>query len=208
MAFISSSTTVNVEATLTFEGKKRLYRLIEGDAQFISRFTLGDSDANYKVIPTAGSLTPGKVPETGDFKPRPRSKLLYQGMFRPGKPVVFIDSEPGEVTRQLAIGNNAAEGVSFNFELSTQWPTGDDFVEDYWVELSNPTVLSDDAFNRIFNLEKIGTHTWRFSFTGDISIAELAVLTGSIGDAQTDVVIPIVGAQTNKETSINVVLVY
>lgn len=211
MGFISSATTVNVEATLTFAGKKRLYQLIEGDANFITRFGLGDSDTNYKVVPVAGALSSGYIPETGDFKPRMRSKVLWQGTFRPGKPVIFFDGEPGPVEREFSIGNNA-QGRFIEFSMTTQWPTGEDYSETYYVEMQNPTSLSDDAFNRAFSLNGVGGGTdytsYKLTFVGELSINELAQLVGEAGDASTDIVINVTGKKSNKTVAMNIRLIY
>ncbi len=206
MGFIESATTVNVEAKLTFKGKQRLYNLIEGDGTFITKFGLGDSDTDYKAVPTTGPLDSGHVPETGSFKPRPRSLVLYKGMFRPGVPVIFFDNEPGPVDREFSIGSNS-EGNTLVFNVSTQWPTGENYSEDYYYELQNPTSLSDEVFDRAFTIQKIGAQ-FTLTFIGNLSINELTQLVGSVGDAFTDIVITITGRSTNKRTAMNVRLIF
>lgn len=207
MGFINSGATVSVEAKLTHLGKKRLYQLIEGDANFISRFTLGDSDTNYKAVPTSGPLDSGYVPEPGDFKPKLRSTVLHQGMFRPGRPVILFNNEIGPITREFSIGQNAI-GTYFDFEVKTQWPTGEDYTEEYYVAMQNPTSLSDEVFNRAFNLEKIGSTTWRFTFVGNLSSNEMEQLIGESNDAQTDILIPLTGKKSNKWEALRIILTY
>ena len=206
MGFISSATTVNVEATLTFAGKKRLYQMIEGDGEFITKFTLGDSDSNYQAIPTTGPLDTGFVPEGGDHRPFHRSYVLYQGTYRPGVPVIFIDNEPAPTFKQFSIGGNAT-GNFIEFNVTTEWPTNDPYVEEYGALLKNPTQLSNDAFNRAFTIAKTGTAQFKLTFTGNLTLPELAQLIGESNDSKTDIIIEIKGSETRRKAFLNVELV-
>jgi hypothetical protein len=60
MGYISSSTTMTVTARLTPYGRKKL--LSTSNVDFVSYFSLGDSDANYQTIKT---LSGGEVPGDG-----------------------------------------------------------------------------------------------------------------------------------------------
>lgn len=207
MAFISSASTVNVEATLTREGKKRLFGLIEGDGNFISRFTLGDSDTDYQAAATAGPLDSGHVPVPGDFRPVHRSYVLWNGSYMPGTPVIYIDNDAGPVNRDFAIGGNSV-GSELQFYLNTEWPRGDTFTEGYNVTLKNPMQLSEDAFNRAFQLTKIAANSYKITFLGNLTLAELNALVGEANDSTTDIAVEIIGNISRRTTFLNVRLTY
>lgn len=97
MGFIEQTgSTVEVKATLTEYGKKKLFSAIKGDIDisnnFITRFSLGDSDCNYNIsVGQNEVLESGHVPDVDVNDPRLKSMALYTGNYPPGKPIVYVD---------------------------------------------------------------------------------------------------------------------
>lgn len=216
MGFISGTSTVSVQARLTDAGKRKLYESIESQTgSFITQFGLGDSDANYVAIDEgSGSLEAGHVPEAGDFLSKPRSFAIYQGIYRPGVPVILKNGDPiPELDETIDISGNDSNVV--RVALKTEWPKGQLFNENYWVELNNPTSISNDRFNEIFSWSMIDApggvdqngnsmtiKVLEVRFNGGLSLSEIVQLAGN-GDGETDFYINITGQQSRRFTRIN-----
>ena len=220
MGFIASSTTVTVQAKLTDAGKKKLYESIETDSSgFITKFAIGDSDANYAAIQaSSGTLESGHVPEAGEFKPSIRSYALYEGIYRPGIPVILINDEYGSdagISRQMSIGAN--ETTSFTFKAATEWPKDEAFSETHRAYIQNPGNISEKTLSRLFTATPLTTDTdgtaaqtgeWIFQFNGGASDQELLMTIGlaSAGN-YTTIPIKVIGDITNATIMYNVQLI-
>lgn len=207
MGFISGTSTVTVQARLTNYGKKKLYESIESNSgNFVTKFALGDSDSNYVAISDgAGPLDSGFVPEAGDFQSRPRSFALYQGSYRPGKPVILVNGDPMDtVGGMLSIGGNGTRSVTF--ELATEWPKDEPFSEGYDYELINPTSINDERFAELFSVTMLEGNTLQVTYNGGANLAEILVLTGNFA-YESDVSVTVVGQQTKKVVDIHLIVV-
>lgn len=206
MGFIASASTVTVEAKLTDDGRKKLYKSIEGDSNgFITKFTMGDSDSNYAAI-VAGTptLESGHVPETSDFKPNIRSFILYSGKYRPGIPVILINDNyapDNGLSNSISIGANTVTRLDFG--LKTEWPKNSLFMEDYKIILQNPGNMSEVAFSSIFTITKNADGNYSFVFNG-ASQSDLDVLIGESKIGETTIPIKIIGKSTNQITLYNI----
>jgi hypothetical protein len=199
MGFITSGDTITVQAKLTTAGRRKLYQSIEGQSgTFITKFGLGDSDANYVAIEAgAGPLVSGHVPIAGDFQSRPRSHALYRGVYRPGVPVVYFNDSPGpEVHGFISIGGGSPSISTFN--LKTEWPKGEIFNEGYWHELRNPTSIEDSRFEEIFTTRITGDNVLELKFHGGLSLVEISQLVGSNVYGESDFMINVTGKQTRR----------
>lgn len=212
MGFISATTSVTVEAKLTDAGKRKLYESIENNSSgFITKFAVGDSDANYAAIAAGtNTLGVGHVPEASGFKPGLRSFALYKGQYRPGIPVLLINGEYGSdngVTRQLSIGSN--ERVLITFDPTTEWPKDEAFSEAYRVFVQNPGNLTEAALHRLFTAAgPTPAGQYAFQFNGGASDQELEILIGLAGGGNlTSVPIKLVGAITNAQIMFNIQLI-
>lgn len=211
MGFISGTSTVTVQAKLTDAGKKKLYQSIETNSSgFVTKFAVGDSDANYAAIAAGTStLAAGHVPEASAFKPSLRSFALYQGVYRPGVPVVLIDGEYGSdagITRNMSIGGNVA--TNFAFRPTTQWPKDEEFSEYYKVTIQNPGNISQEMMNKFFTVAHLTTGQWAFQFNGGLSISDIPILAGAYGTGNGTVVpIKVIGTTTNAYIMYNIQLV-
>lgn len=210
MGFISGTSTVTVEAKLTDAGKKKLYESIETNSSgFITKFAVGDSDANYAAISAgAGALASGHVPEASEFRPTIRSFALYQGEYRPGIPVILVDNQYGSdngITRELSIGAN--EVTNFLFEGSTEWPKNEAFVEQYMAYLQNPGNMTDKTLQRLFTVAQT-PRGWAFQFNGGASDQEMLMLIGASGAGNyTTIPVKVVGRTTHAQVMYNIQLV-
>lgn len=212
MGFIQSASTVTVSAKLTAEGKKKLFESIESNSSgFITKFALGDSDANYAAITAgAGTLESGHVPEASDFRPEIRSFALSSGQYRPGIPVLLINGEYGTddgVHTSISIGAN--EAVQVRFEVTTEWPKNEAWVEGYKIEVLNPGNLSGDLFDRLFTVVNTSVTGSVFQYNGGIAnIEELSQLIGAYGSGgHTTVPVKVTGQKTNAHVIYNIELV-
>ena len=208
MGFISgTSGTITVQAHLTNAGKKKLFNSIEGgdSSPFITRFALGDSDANYVAIDNgSGTLAAGHVPEAGDFNVRPRSFVLYDGEYRPGVPVILHNGELAnpETVAEMSIGAN--DPVTLTFTIKTEWPKDASFTEDYEANLIGPSSIDKTRFNEIFSHEIQG-NTAKITYNGGINLTEIAKLTGSDEfEGESDMMLEVIGKQSRRWSSINV----
>ena len=199
MGFISSASTVTVQARLTKAGKKKLYDSIESQSgQFITRFSLGDSDANYVAIDNgSGALSSGHVPEAGDYIPKPRSSVLYNGSFRPGSPMVFHNGSPGPET-DATISINGSNQSVWTYAITTQWPKGEDFAEEYWTELKNPLNINEDRFRSAFTIRMVNRNTLELTYHADnLTLVDIIQLVGN-GAGETDFHINITGKESRR----------
>lgn len=159
MGFVSSSSTVTVQAFLTAAGRKKLFDSLETvNEPFITKFALGDSDTNYAAVDAGyGALPTGLVPQPGEWKPQIRSFLLAQGSYKPSVAHVIVDGRYGGAEghyRTFPIGANVANQQKYKIE--TEWPKGTRYAEEYKVSynLAGTTGgLSDAAlFNELFDI--------------------------------------------------------
>lgn len=210
MGFIESGSTVTVEAKLTDAGKKKLYESIETNSSgFISKFAIGDSDANYAaIVAGAGPLDSGHVPEASEFKPSIRSFALYSGQYRPGTPVILIDNQYGSdngIIRQLSIGAN--ETTNFLFDTKTEWPKDEAFDERYHATIQNPGNMDDRTLQRLFTVAQT-TRGWAFQFNGGASDQEMLILIGLSGQGNyTTIPVKVIGTTTHAHVMYNIQLV-
>jgi len=211
MGFISSSSTITVQAKLTDAGKKKLYDSIENtNSGFITKFAVGDSDANYAAIEAGTSqLLTGHVPEASAFKPSLRSYLLYKGNYRPGVPVILIDNQYGGnngLTKQLSVGSNIQASVLFS--PTTEWPKDEVFTESYKVSIQNPGNISQSSLDRLFTISYQATGQWKFQFNGNISLDDIGILAGAYASGNMTVIpLKILGLITNAYIMYNIQLV-
>jgi hypothetical protein len=153
MGFVSSSSTVVVEAKLTSAGR----RLMSGvdvpphwGSPNITKFGIGDSDINYSAITSAGSnlLNTGYVPQPGKHAPVIKYKTLQYGIVAGNvgddpldpddpppidpppsdPPTIIIDGHGGD---WATIEWNAGLVRSLSYNISTNWPPGVQFDELY-----------------------------------------------------------------------------
>jgi len=208
MGFITgTSGTITVQAHLTNAGKKKLFNSIEGgdSSPFITKFALGDSDANYAAIDNgASTLQAGHVPESGDYNVRPRSFALYSGLYRPGVPVILHNGDPAspESFADISIGGN--EPAQLTFSIKTEWPKDESFDEDYWIRLVGPSSIDETRFAELFSATIQGK-TATLIYNGGASLTEIGKLTGSnefVGES--DFRIEITGKQSRRWSAINV----
>ena len=210
MGFISGTSTVTVEAKLTDAGKKKLYESIETNSSgFITKFAVGDSDANYAAVAAgSGSLEAGHVPEASEFKPSIRSFALYKGQYRPGIPVILVDNEYGSdngIIRQLSIGGNVT--TNFLMDIKTEWPKDEAFSEGYSLTIQNPGNLSDEQMRRYFTVAQT-TRGWAFQFNGGLNLQDLTIIMGAFNSGgYTTIPVKIVGRTTNASVMYNIQLV-
>jgi len=201
-----SGTTIELQAVLTDYGKAKLYQSIEGGTttNLIDSFALGDSDANYAAI-AAGTdiLAAGHVPADTGFKAKARSYLLYNGLYRPGKPIVLKDGDDDEIIRDFKIGGNAPKTITF--QITTEWPVGENFSEGYWMELYGGNQFSTERWREIFAARIIPNSAGaqlEVTFTGDLNISDVGRLSGMANDLETDFHINMTGKQSYKHTKI------
>jgi len=193
MGFISSSSTITVQAKLTDAGKKKLYDSIEqGGFGFISKFALGDSDSDYAAI-DAGvpALESGYVPEVSGFKPSLRSYVMYKGVRNPEVAMILINNEYGTnngVSRDISIATNLP--VSFEMNIKTEWPKDTIYQENYIVEIENTGNLTPETLARFFSIANIG-QKWLFGFLGGLSPQDMVTLIGSTFTTANGTIIPI-----------------
>ena len=210
MAFaLNIPTFVLLEAKLTDYGKKKLYESIEGgeNAPFITKFALGDSDANYVATENghlASSLT--NVPQGGDFKAAPRSFALWKGKYRPGSPVIFKDGDEVDIFRDFSIqGANQRLDRVIGVELNTEWPAGQSFAEEYDIEMFGPSNFSEERWGELFSHSlspSDGGWKLNITFHGLVNVSEIARLAGAAFDNESDFTVTITGKQTKLKTNI------
>jgi len=206
MGLIPSGNTISLEATLTDYGKQKLYESIEGGdtLPFIDSFALGDSDANYLAMENGSDvLESGHVPADTGFFAVCRSYALYSGTYRPGSPIVLKDGEDGDVYRDFSIAGG--EPLTLTFQITTQWPAGELFIENYWIGLTGGSSFTQQRWNEIFTPSVINTENGtelRIAFTGNLTFPEIARLTAIGNDMETDFVVNITGKQSYKHTQI------
>lgn len=194
MGFISSSSTVTVQAKLTDAGKKKLYNSIEkGASGFVTKFALGDSDADYVAI-DAGTphLAAGYVPEVSSFKPSMRSFAMYKGVRNPESPMILINGEYGMNTgiyRDLSIASNTQATINFN--ITTEWPKDTIYSENYTVEIQNTGNLTPETLDRFFTVARFTNGSWGFAFDGGLSNQDLVLLIGSFTNSGNGTIIPL-----------------
>lgn len=194
MGFISSSSTVTVQAKLTDAGKKKLYNSIEkGSSGFVTKFALGDSDAEYVAI-DAGTphLAAGYVPEVSGFKPSMRSFVMYKGIRNPDSPMILINGDYGTNTgiyRDLSIAANTKVNIVFN--ITTEWPKDTLYSENYTVEIQNTGNLTPDTVERFFTVVRTTSGAWAFQFDGGLSNEDLALLLGTFTNTGSGTVVPL-----------------
>lgn len=211
MGFISSSSTITVQAKLTDAGKKKLYDSIENtNSGFITKFAIGDSDSNYSAIDAGGSrLLTGHVPEASAFKPSLRSYLLYKGEYRPGVPVILIDNQYGSnngLIKQMSIGGNVQ--TNFAFKPTTEWPKDEVFTESYKVTIQNPGNISQALLDRYFTIAHLTTGQWAFQFNGGLSLSDVSIITGAYASGNMTVIpLKVLGLTTNAYIMYNIQLV-
>jgi len=206
MGFISGTSSVTVQAKLTDAGKKKLYESIENNSSgFITKFAIGDSDANYGAIDAGtDTLASGHVPEASEFKPSLRSFALYQGQYRPGIPVILIGGEYGSdhgTSIKLSIGANQQQQIEI--VPTTEWPKDEAFEELYKLEVQNPGNLSESQMDSLFIVQ--GN---TFQFNGNIRLSEVALLAGAYNTGNGTVVpLKVIGRTTNATIMYNIELV-
>jgi len=210
MGFISSATTVSVEAKLTDAGKRKLYESIENNSSgFVSKFTIGDSDTNYAAVDAgAGPLDTGHVPEASDFKPEIRSFALYEGVYRPGIPVILVNDTYGSdngVTASMSIGVN--EQIQMPFTLKTEWPKNENFDEFYSVVISEPTSLAGLTFQSLFMVVSSPMTGNIFQFNGGATAQELINLLGADHLGSSTIPIKIIGRTTHAQVVFNIEII-
>jgi len=200
MGLIPSATTVTVQAKLTDKGREVLFNSIEdNNAGFITKFGIGDSDANYKSIGAgSGTLESGHVPEVSDFAPIIRSFALYDGMFRPGVPVLLIGEDYGpEIVMDMSVGSND-EKVRLAFVIKTEWPKNTVYDEGHIAKIQNPGNLSDAAFKKLFTIASLTTGQHILQFNGGATEDELDILLGTNRTGSTTIIINLEGAITGQ----------
>lgn len=188
MGFVSSSSTVTVQANLTAKGKKKLFdSLLSDNDQFITKFAYGDSDANYEAIDGGfGTLSAGHVPESSSYVPNLRSIVLAEGMYKPGTALLLVDGRYGlEHSFSMAVGANEASELSM--KITTEWPKNTNLVEAYTMELQLPDTLTDpDRFSNLFNIELKTDNTLVVSFLATATRGDLLALFGNPWSTQTN----------------------
>jgi len=129
MGYNTSATTLNLVAKLTPEGK-RLYVSNNG-ATLITKFSLGDSDANYK---TSGVLTTGQVPAMGGNDNTisgvtngvPLNYSIKSFVFKDNTGVVFKNIESGANTVNTTttnVGSNTVSGINLTHNIVARTAT-------------------------------------------------------------------------------------
>jgi hypothetical protein len=136
MGFIEQTgSTVEVKATLTEYGKKKLFRAIKGDIDisnnFITRFSLGDSDCNYNIsVGQNEILEAGHVPDIDVNDPRLKSMALFSGNYPPGKPIIYVDGDNDtNIYRDFYLDSNGGLQQT-TFSILCKW-ADKDFNESY-----------------------------------------------------------------------------
>ena len=206
MGLIPSKSTIELTAKLTAYGKHKLYNSIEGGTtdEFIDSFALGDSDANYAAMENGtDTLQSGHVPDSSAVRSIPRSYALYDGIYRPGKPLVLIDGDDDQVYVDFAIGAN--NPTTLIYQITTEWPVESEFIEKYWMELYGGDSFTTEDWRRIFSAQMITNEfgqELRVSFTGNISLSDIGRLSGMSNDQETDFHINMTGQQSFKHTKI------
>lgn len=217
MSFVPSGETVEVQATLTAKGRKKLFDSLEDvNEPFVTRFALGDSDANYEAIESGfGTLTPGFVPSIGEFVPRIRSYVLRSGVYKPTPPVILVNgsySDDNGHYFEFPIGNNEPRTQTFTIE--TEWPKATKYQESYSISTSldnfqRPSSISSigfiSEFTRAFN-SSFENNVWTIEFTGDLdpSIRETVLGTGTNAKGGLTWVARVEGNESQLVTSIAV----
>ncbi len=206
MGLIASGTTVELQATLTDYGKQMLYESIEGGttANLIDSFALGDSDANYSAMDNGTDiLESGHVPADTGFMAMPRSYALFNGIYRPGKPIVLKDGDEDIITRDFAIGGNLP--TTMTFQITTEWPASESFIEEYWMELFGGSIFTNQRWREIFNARIITNETGaqlEVTFTGNLNLIDVSRLSGVSNDLESDFHVNMTGKQSHKHTKI------
>ena len=184
MSFVSSSSTVTVKAFLTAAGRKKLFDSLETTNEpFITKFALGDSDANYASIAAGyGILNSGFVPSPGEFKPRIRSFALYQGQYKPSVAHILISGRYGGSEghyRTFPIGSNEIAETTYTIE--TEWPRKSKYDEDYAVSYSiagtSSNALTAGVLARYFRFV-FGNNALFIQFLGGMDLSTLQNIIG------------------------------
>lgn len=176
MSFVPTGNTVEVQAFLTAKGRKKLFDSLEGGANesFVTRFALGDSDANYDAIDAGfGTLASGTVPSAGEFMPRIRSYVLYRGQYKPSPGLILVNGEykgEGGHMFEFPIGNETPR--TQRYEIETEWPKGSIYGEEYAVSLSFSDQVTGGlgflaAFAQAFNFT-FENRIWTVEYTGNL----------------------------------------
>ena len=207
MGFVPSSSTVAVTATLTVAGKKKLFEALGSNTpSFISKFGLGDSDANYDSIAGGfGTLSTGNVPEISEFKPKFRGSVIAKGDYIPGVGRVLVDGVFGiEFASSMAVGANKI--TELIWEIGTEWPRNTEYNEAYSIEVSLPENISDtDKLLKFLKIELDKTNKLSVKFLGNASPQTLTTLFGSKtgGNNSTTISIRIAGKDSGAISVIN-----
>ena len=184
MAFNSATTNISVTAFLTAAGRKKLFDSLETvNEPFITKFALGDSDANYAGIDAGfGTLAAGAVPEAGEQKPRIRSFALAEGSFKPSVAHIIIDGRYGGSEghyAQFPIGSNIPDVRTYKIE--TEWPKKARYAEEHTMSFqlanSNAGVLGAIAVANAFEITFVN-NILTVTFKGGM---DLTILQNMIG---------------------------
>lgn len=154
MGFNSTATTITLEAKLTPEGKSLL---VSSGINLISKFTFGDSDANYK---TSAALTVGEVPTMGGDKP------IISGTTNGAPNNYVIDSylfkdNTGNIFKEIEAGSNTVNTSFSNLGLTTV--TGSSLSHDIVTRNASTESLTNLYFS--FNLPILNSEKTRYSST-------------------------------------------
>lgn len=185
MGFISSSSTVTVKAKLTAAGRKKLFDSLETlNEQFITKFSLGDSDTYYPSVESGNGILPsGKVPEPGEFQPKIRSYVLAEGKYRPAVAHLLVDGRYGGAEghyKVFPIGQNKPREQVFKIE--TEWPKTHRYEEDYDITKDMSGLPSGVDIDKYFNVEYQGDGI-KLTFNGDVPPDILNQIIGSDGES-------------------------
>lgn len=211
MGFISSASTVTVQAFLTTDGKKKLFDSIDaGESGFASKFSLGDSDIDYRVIENGNPiLSGGSVPEASNFKPRMKSYVLSAGKYFPAIPTLLVDGSSGPVFNtylQLSLSQDNLSNSFRNIQLGTEWPRGTTVSEEYRVEIVYPSgIITEEVFDRLFNV-RLNNSTLIISQISPLDLSDIASFTGVITNGEVVFSVRIVGETSHAISVLNVIL--
>lgn len=205
MGFLSTASTVTVQAFLTKKGREILHQNAGNiSGPLISKFAFGDSDTDYNVIEAGhGPLSGATVPEAGEWQPSIRGFAIARGTYAPGTPLIIVnDQDTHIVSTEMLI--NHAEVSWVEFDIRTEWPSNSPYTETYKLDIVKPQEISDEVFNQLFTVSFIHPKRVRIQYNGaatSLGLSGVATLTQVAGS---DFSVVVTGKDTNASTTINV----
>lgn len=167
MGFLYNDETVSlINVKLTDKGRELLAKGFKDDNIFdVVKFSLGDSDVDYRISTIDGTLVLKPESANGDIK----SKIYASGVIPSGTPTVSLTN--------TTIGMGTYEG-GISVGASTSWaPITGNYVEQYiWTNLGP---LQDYDFNMVLSVDTTVAEFRTFDTVGTTMVKVRGVTSGA-----------------------------